>query len=81
LAESGNFFRFGCDPHGFDILPELPGVDFESAWERRVEGVIDPQTGLRAWFISAEDLIATKLAAERAQDVAAIRAAMDALGR
>jgi hypothetical protein len=41
FAEPGSFFRFGHDPHGFDILPEIPGVDFEAAWERRVEGVID----------------------------------------
>jgi len=84
FAESGNFFRFGHDPHGFDILPDLPGIDFESAWERRVEGVIDAQTGLKASFISAQDLIATKLAAGRPQDladVAAIRAAIEAQGR
>jgi hypothetical protein len=83
FADSGNFFRFGRDPHGFDLLPELPGVDFESAWERRVEGVIDPQSGLTAFFISAQDLIASKLAAGRPQDladVAAIRAAMDVRG-
>jgi hypothetical protein len=36
-----SFFRFGRDPHGFDILPDIPGVDFDAAWERRVEGVID----------------------------------------
>jgi hypothetical protein len=23
FSEPGNFFRFGRDPHGFDILPEL----------------------------------------------------------
>lgn len=84
FAESGNFFRFGYDPHGFDILPDLPGVDFESAWERRVEGVIDPQSDLKVPFISAPDLIAAKLAAGRPQDladVAAIRTAMDARER
>lgn len=70
FAERGSFFRFGHDPYGFDILPEIPGVDFEEAWGRRVEGVIDPQTGLRAFFISASDLIASKLAAGRPQDIA-----------
>lgn len=70
FAERGSFFRFGHDPCGFDILPEIPGVDFEEAWGRRVEGVIDPQTGLRAFFISASDLIASKLAAGRPQDIA-----------
>jgi len=55
---------------GFDILPDLPGVDFEAAWERRVEGVLDAATGLKAFFISKDDLIAAKLAAGRPQDLA-----------
>ena len=70
FAERGSFFRFGRDPHGFDILPDIPGVDFEEVWERRVEGVIDPKSGLKAYFISASDLIASKLAAGRPQDIA-----------
>ncbi|MGP8252673.1 MAG: DUF6036 family nucleotidyltransferase [Terracidiphilus sp.] len=81
FAQRGSFFRFGHDPHSFDILPEIPGVDFEEAWGRRVEGVIDPQTGLRAFFISASDLIASKLAAGRPQDIAdaeAVRKAAEA---
>ena len=75
------FFRFGRDPHGFDILPDIPGVDFDAAWERRVEGVIDAATGLKAFFISADDLIASKLASGRPQDLAdadAIRKAAEA---
>jgi hypothetical protein len=78
FADPSSFFRFGRDPRGFDILPNLPGVDFDSAWERRVEGVIEPQSGLKAFFISKEDLIAAKLASGRPQDLAdvsAIRAA------
>jgi hypothetical protein len=81
FAEPGSLFRFGRDPHGFDILPDIPGVDFEAAWERRVEGVIDPASGLKAHFISASDLIASKLAAGRPQDLAdaeAIRKAIEA---
>jgi hypothetical protein len=84
FAERGSFFRFGHDPHGFDILPDIPGVDFESAWERRVEGVIDPKLDLKANFISAPDLIASKLAAGRPQDLAdaeAIRKATESQRR
>src|SRR6185369_16212282 len=55
----------GSDPRGFDILTDLPGVDFDGAWERRVEGVIDAPSGLTAFFISRDDLIAAKLAADR----------------
>ena len=74
FADRGSFFRFGRDPRGFDILPDLPGVDFEAAWERRVEGVLDRATGLKAFFISKDDLIAAKLASGRPQDLADVSA-------
>ena len=74
FANRNNFFRFGHDPCGIDILPDIPGVDFDEAWERRVESVIDPETGLKASFISRDDLIAAKLAAGRPQDLADVDA-------
>src|ERR1035441_5857853 len=74
FAERGSFFRFGRDPRGFDILPDIPGVDFDAAWERRVEGVIDAKTGLKAFFISSADLVAAKLASGRPQDLADVDA-------
>jgi hypothetical protein len=70
FADRNTFFRYGRDPRGFDILTDIPGVDFDAAWERRVEGVIDTASGLKANFISADDLIASKLAAGRPQDLA-----------
>ena len=69
-----SFFRFGRDPHAFDILPDIPGVDFEAAWDGRIEGVVDMATGLKASFISKEDLIASKLASGRLQDLADVEA-------
>jgi hypothetical protein len=74
FADRGSFFRFGLDPHGFDILPDIAGIDFETAWEHRVESVIDKETGLTANFISADDLIAAKRAAGRPQDMADVDA-------
>jgi hypothetical protein len=74
FADRASFFRFGRDPHGFDILPDLPGVDFDAAWERRVEGVLDTETGLTAFFISKDDLITAKLASGRRQDLADVEA-------
>jgi hypothetical protein len=46
--------------------------------------VIDPTSGLKAFFISAPDLIASKLAAGRLQDIAdaeAVRKAAEAQPR
>jgi hypothetical protein len=73
FADRDGFFRFGREPHGFDVLPEIPGVDFDAAWERRVETVIDPTSGLKANFISAADLVTAKLAG-RPQDIADVDA-------
>jgi hypothetical protein len=83
FAESGSFFRMGREPVAVDILSEIPGVDFDAAWERRVEGVIDTKSGLKAFFISRDDLIATKLASGRTRDLADvedIRAASQSVG-
>jgi hypothetical protein len=74
FAERGPFFRMGREPVSVDILTEIPGIDFEAAWPRRVEDAIDPASGLKAIFISAEDLIAAKLAAGRPQDIADVDA-------
>lgn len=74
FAERGPFLRVGQAPLGVDILTEMPGVDFETAWERRVEEVVDPASGEKAYFISAADLIAAKLAAGRPQDIADVDA-------
>lgn len=65
FMDRGSFFRFGREPRGFDILPDIPGVDFDAA---------DAEIGLNAGFISADDLIAAKLAAGRPQDIADVDA-------
>ena len=79
FTERSTFFRFGYPPSGIDILTEIPGVDFDSAWERRVEGVIDVESGLKATFISKDDLIAAKLASGRIRDLADVEDLRDAI--
>jgi hypothetical protein len=81
FAERGPFFHMGREPLAVDILTEIPGVEFDAAWERRIEDVIDIATGLKVSLISREDLITAKLAAGRPQDLAdvdAIRKAEEA---
>lgn len=70
LADPTKFFRFGNPPIAVDILSAVDGVDFDSAWEQRIEGLVDPASGLKANFISREDLIASKIAAGRLRDLA-----------
>jgi hypothetical protein len=74
FTEQGKFFRMGREPVAVDILPRIDGVDFDRAWERRVEGVIDTASGLTAYFISGPDLMAAKLATGRPQDMADVAA-------
>lgn len=83
FAARGSSFRFGRDPRGFDILPDLPSVDFDPAWERLVQVAIDATTGLKANFTSRDDLIAAKLASGKPQDLAdvdAIKRAVESTG-
>jgi hypothetical protein len=70
FAETGAFFRMGREPVGVDVLTAIPGVEFDVAWPRRVEAVIDPASELKANFISRADLVAAKLASGRPRDLA-----------
>ena len=72
LADRSSFIRFGREPLAVDIHSDIPGVDFDAAWQRRIEAIIDPQSGLKAFFISRDDLIASKLASGRTRDLADI---------
>jgi len=72
LVEPGSFFRMGTPPVMVDILSRISGVDFEEAWQRRVDVAVDGS--LSVPFISREDLLAAKLAAGRPQDLADVAA-------
>jgi len=56
----GSYFRMGTAPQMIEIFPEVSGIEFDEAWGRRVEEVIDSKTGQKAFFISAKDFIADK---------------------
>jgi hypothetical protein len=72
LADRSSFIRFGREPLAVDIHSDIPGIDFDAVWQRRLEAIIDPQSGLKAFFISRDDLIASKLASGRTRDLADI---------
>jgi hypothetical protein len=74
FAEKGPFFHMGQQPVAVDILTEIPGLEFDQAWERRVEDVVDATTGLKANFISRDDLVVAKLSSGRPQDLADVDA-------
>jgi len=59
-------FQIGTPPLRIDILQRITGVDFDEAWEDRVEGFLD---GIPTHVISRDHLIRNKLAVGRKQDI------------
>ncbi len=71
FSEPGITFQIGVEPVRIDIITEVDGIDFDSAWSRRLTKEID---GLIVTVISAPDLIANKKASGRLQDLADVEA-------
>ena len=57
--------QLGLPPNRIDILTGVTGLEFEAAWVKQVEGVLE---GVRVPVISLQDLIANKLATGREKD-------------
>ena len=70
----GSYFRVGAPPNQVDIFPGIPGVQFEACWPKRLEVPLDAEGALFANVISAQDLIASKIASGREQDLADVQA-------
>ena len=70
FTEEGYFYQMGRPPLRLDIMMSLPGVEFESAWKRRkhveLEDLVVP-------FMSRMDLINSKKASGRPQDLIDVR--------
>ncbi len=62
-----------------DIMPKISGVEFESAWPRRVTVAIDD--ALTVNFISRDNLLVAKMAAGRPQDLADVDALRESAKR
>jgi len=67
FTEPGNCFRMGSPPVMVDIMPKISGIEFEQAWQRRVDVQISDD--LTVPFISLQDLMVAKIAAGRGQDL------------
>jgi predicted nucleotidyltransferase len=57
--------QFGVEPNRIDILTSIDGVEFEAAWPRRTEVVID---GVGVPLLGLAELIANKRASGRPKD-------------
>ena len=66
FSEEGYFFQMGLAPLRIDILMSLKGISFDQAWKNRTTRLL---FGENANFISHRDLIKTKDASGRPQDL------------
>ena len=66
FTQQGYIYQMGVPPFRVDILMSLRGLSFEQAWQRRDVETID---GVSIPFLSKDDLIESKLAAGRPQDL------------
>lgn len=66
FSEEGYFYQMGRPPMRVDILMGIPGMEFEKAWQNKMEIDFD---GLVVKFISRNDLITAKRASGRTQDI------------
>ena len=59
-------YQIGIDPHRIDILTTVGGLDFAAAWNNRIRSKYE---GIKINVLSLNDLIVTKRAAGRPQDL------------
>ncbi len=68
LMNPEQVLQLGMPPNRIDLLSDVPGIDnFGAAWRRRARGRIGSS---KASFASLKDLLASKRAAGRPQDLA-----------
>jgi hypothetical protein len=66
LLKPGYAIQVGRPPNRVDILTSISGVDWDSAWQSKVQVEL---SGHKCWMIGKDLLIANKLASARPQDL------------
>jgi hypothetical protein len=70
LTSDDCVIQLGYPPYRIDLLTRIEGVDFDDAWDRHIELVLD---GVVVPCIGRDDLIVNKRAVGRPQDVADVQ--------
>jgi hypothetical protein len=76
LSQPGLVFQIGVPPLRVDVLTEIDGVEFESAWPARILAQLG---GVGVPVLSRHHLIANKKASGRLQDLADVER-LEAMG-
>lgn len=71
FSQPGITFQIGVEPVRIDVITEVDGLDFASAWQHRHLRQLE---GLALPVISRDDLIINKKASGRLQDLADVEA-------
>lgn len=66
-CQPDSIFQIGVEPHRVDVMQQISGVNFDEAWNRRVEGLVDGRVPV--FFLGVEDLIHNKLLSGRPRDL------------
>ena len=66
FEKPGTVYQLGLPPARIDLLTQISGVDFEPAWQGRVEVDLD---GRSVPFIGIREQLANKRAAARPKDL------------
>lgn len=66
FSQPGKVLQLGGRPLGIDIMTSVAGVEFDTAWQRRM--TVDLE-GLPVHFLGLEDLVASKKATGRPKDL------------
>lgn len=71
FVKPGRVVQLGHPPLRIDLMTGISGVEFDTAWPKRVEGELD---GLKVFFLDRDSFIKNKRAAGRPQDLADVSA-------
>jgi len=70
LEEKGRIFQFGIPPNRVDLLNDIDGVDFKTAWETRTDVLLTgATTDFALSYIGLDELIINKRASGRPKDL------------
>jgi hypothetical protein len=67
LLEPNRIVQLGLPPNRIDVLTSISGVEFDAAWQSRVQAHIDD---VPVAFLSKDDLLRNKRASGRQKDLA-----------
>jgi hypothetical protein len=59
-------FQIGIEPHRIDVMMQIKGLEFSEAWSNRVEANFED---VAVALLSKKDLLTSKIAAGRPQDM------------